>query len=149
MKLRDVLNDAIKYDESFIAYWIYWVSTKGKSLDDEYDTITEIKWNTDEIKELMEQNPLGLNAVQVYSHRKGKEFYLFLARNKEEALKGLYDVTGDLTGEMLVVPNGIHKALWDVENRRTECLFTLKNSLIDFPHFIGIFKRDIDSREEN
>ncbi|WP_061566356.1 hypothetical protein [Heyndrickxia coagulans] len=87
MKVRDVYQDAIRYEEPFMAHYIHCLLSDGKiNLDDDASKIFRAQINVKKFKQAYGKNILGVNKVKIYSLKMSKnEFAFVFAECKQDA----------------------------------------------------------------
>ena len=89
MTFNELLLDAIKFDEVWMAYSVYWLIK-----NDVYkgtDSIKQVNWgliNEEEVKQMMERNDLNLNPVKLYTIPLGNDLHFLVFALTEESARG-------------------------------------------------------------
>lgn len=88
MKVSDVYQDAIRYEEPFMAHYIHCLLSDGKiNLDDDASKIFRAQINVKKFKQAYGKNILGVNKVKIYSLKLNKNQFAFIfAETKQDAM---------------------------------------------------------------
>lgn len=88
MNVRDVYQDAIRYEEPFMAHYIHCLLSDGKiSLDDDASQIIRAEIDQEKFRQAYEKNILGVNKVKIYSLKLNKNQFAFIfAETKQDAM---------------------------------------------------------------
>lgn len=88
MNVRDVYQDAIRYEEPFMAHYIHCLLSDGKiNLDDDASKIFRAQINVKKFKQAYGKNILGVNKVKIYSLKLNKNQFAFIfAETKQDAM---------------------------------------------------------------
>lgn len=142
MTLRELFNDAVKYDEPKLAYTIYWASQNGISLDQNYETLKNADVDFREVDELIKSNPLGIQSIRLYSCKEGSKFHLILARDEQEAKGEILTRYGYIPAQVHDVSHGMDNSLWDSRKNKSEWIRGIKDSAIEFPVYLGLIGKE-------
>lgn len=90
--VKDLLNDAMKYEMKGLVYCILYAVKKKyiqpNDLEEKFYTTKFTETDNQEIAKLIEQNPLKFEFVKIYSLKMDKyKFAMIYARSREEALQ--------------------------------------------------------------
>lgn len=89
--IKDLLRDAMDYEEKVLIYYILYALKKGKvkmeDPEEKFDSIIFTEQEKEKIARLIEENPLKINRVNIYSLKMNKTRYaMIFARSKREAI---------------------------------------------------------------
>lgn len=89
--IEDLLRDAMDYEEKVLIYYILYALEKEKikmeDPEEKFDMIQFTEQENKEIARLIEENPLKIDRVNIYSLKMDKTRYaMIFARSKEEAI---------------------------------------------------------------
>lgn len=141
--IKSLFGDAIKYDEPFIAHYIYFAQMKGKiTHDDPLDKLYEVTFTEEEQKEfeLLRANDwLCMRPVKIYAVKRGeKRFAFYFALNEREVRKLHYQMYGEWVVKMISCYNQmIDKSLYFQETKQTRSFRELIREAEEFPWFVG------------
>lgn len=90
--IKDLLRDAMDYEEKVLIYYILYALKKGKikmeDPEEKFDTIKFTEQEKKEIARLIEENPLKIDRVNIFSLKMDKTRYaMIFARSKKEAIR--------------------------------------------------------------
>jgi len=88
MLIKELYEDSIKYEESFIAHYILFLLHEGRiSLADDVNKLKLVKADEHKFWQLYKQNPLGFSLIKVFALKhSGKIFVFIFAKDKSEAI---------------------------------------------------------------
>lgn len=91
MTVNELMYDALKYDEPLLAYSVFWSIKQGlcKAQDHVREFKTELVIQ-EEVNELVEQNPLGMNTLKLYAMPTKENHSLLVFADSEASAKGHY-----------------------------------------------------------
>lgn len=142
MTLRQLLNDAIEWDEPKLAYAIYWASTQGFDLNNSFDDLKQLAIDFSEVDKLVQLDPLGISKIKMYSCKDGDGFHLIFAERIEDARGMLINNFGRIPNAVIDVSHGFDKHFYDATTRKFEWVRKVKNETISFPHYYGYLERE-------
>ena len=140
MNLQEIMIDAMDIGELKLAHFIYWASTQGVPLDGDFSSLKQLSPDQAEIERLTRDNFLGANPIRVYSYKKRQDFHLCLARNQVSAKSCISLATNEFNPNVAEVPGGIYQELSFGDENLS--LFEYRDRCIEFPHYIGIYRKD-------
>lgn len=90
--IEDLLKDAMDYEEKVLIYYIMFALKKGKvrmeDPEEKFDSIIFTEQEKKEIARLIEENPLKIDRVNIYSLKMDKTRYaMIFAKSKKEAIR--------------------------------------------------------------
>jgi len=101
--INELLYDAIKHEETFLAYSLYWSMKQGHcKATDSIKTFRAKKQDIEEINKLIESNPLGIQIMKLYSMKTKDGQNLIVLAENESSAKGHY------LSEEGILPSKIH-----------------------------------------
>ena len=143
MTLHDMLNEAIKYDDAFLAYSILWASQNGIPLNAPYDDLIQKGINISEVRQLALNDTLGILKVKLYTTKHDDGCYhLVLAENPQDAQTELLKRTGTLYRNFSNITKNMDEYLYDPQTRKFESIREIKNKAIKMPHYIGLYEKE-------
>jgi hypothetical protein len=89
MKVRELYEESLYSEDSFLAHYIYHLLAEQKvSLDDDIAKLIEAQANPQKVNELFQKNVLGIHKVRIYSLKmNAKDFIFIFASNPHQAIK--------------------------------------------------------------
>lgn len=89
--IEDLLRDAMDYEEKALIYYILYALKKGKikmeDPEEKFDSIFFTEREKKEVARLIEENPLKIDRVNIFSLKMDKTRYaMIFARSKREAI---------------------------------------------------------------
>ncbi len=135
MTVNELMYDALKYDETLLAYSLFWSIKKG--LCKAHDHVNKFDMgivNQKEVYELMEQNPLGIKKMNLYSMPTFPNQHLIVFAESEASARGHY------LSEVGILPRLIHDmndkldtTFWFGEEQGYKTLRTVRDETLMFP----------------
>ena len=135
MTFNELLLDAIKFDEVWMAYSVYWLIKndiyKGT------DNIRQVNWgliNEDEVKRMMERNDLNLNPVKLYTTPLGNDLHFLIFALTEESARGhCLNELGRLPEKIFDISQKMEMSFWFEDRQEYKSLRELKDETLMFP----------------
>lgn len=135
MTFNELLLDAIRFDEVWMAYSVYWLIK-----NDVYkgtDNIKHVNWgliNEEEVNQMMERNDLNLNPVKLYSTPLGDDLhFLVFALNEESARGHCLNELGRLPEKIFDISQKMEMSFWFEDRKEYKSLRELKDETLIFP----------------
>ena len=135
MTFNELLLDAIKFDEVWMAYSVYWLIK-----NDVYkgtDNIKQVNWgliNEDEVNQMMERNDLNLNPVKLYTIPLGNDLHFLIFALTEESARGhCMNETGRLPEKIFDISQKMEMSFWFEDRQEYKSLRELKDETLIFP----------------
>lgn len=135
MTFNELLLDAIKFDEVWMAYSVYWLIK-----NDVYkgtDSIKQVNWgliNEDEVKQMMERNDLNLNPVKLYTIPLGNDLHFLIFALTEESARGhCMNELGRLPEKIFDISQKMEMSFWFEDRQEYKSLRELKDETLMFP----------------
>lgn len=150
MILHELMNDAIVYDESKLAYSIYWAIREGHvQAGDRYKAFQQVELDMQAIETMMKENPLGIMSVRLYSVKiRPGLFHLVLANDEKGARSELYDQVGIIPETIVDITRGMDELLFDEVKAEGQTIRQIKDTALRIPHYIGIYDKTEKSIEQ-
>ena len=144
MTFNELLLDAIKFDEVWMAYSVYWLIK-----NDVYkgtDSIKQVNWgliNEEEVKQMMERNDLNLNPVKLYTTPLGNDLhFLIFALNEESARGHCLNELGRLPEKIFDISQKMEMSFWFEDRQEYKSLRELKDEMLMFPATAMVYQAD-------
>ena len=144
MTFNELLLDAIKFDEVWMAYSVYWLIK-----NDVYkgtDNIKQVNWgliNEDEVNQMMERNDLNLNPVKLYTIPLGNDLHFLIFALTEESARGhCMNETGRLPEKIFDISQKMEMSFWFEDRKEYKSLRELKDETLIFPATAMIYQAD-------
>jgi hypothetical protein len=79
MFVKDLCMDCFRYEESTFAHYIYHLLEEKKiSLDDDMSNIDLVQEDHQKVRELIQNNVLGIHKVGIYSLKMNQKDFIFI-----------------------------------------------------------------------
>ncbi|WP_066254268.1 hypothetical protein [Neobacillus drentensis] len=79
MVVKDLYLDCFRYEESFMAHYIYHLLAEKKiSIDDDVSKLDSVQADHHKVRELMQNNILGIYKVGIYSLKMSQKDFVFI-----------------------------------------------------------------------
>ena len=144
MTFNELLLDAIKFDEVWMAYSVYWLIK-----NDVYkgtDSIKQVNWgliNEDEVKQMMERNDLNLNPVKLYTIPLGNDLHFLIFALTEESARGhCLNELGRLPEKIFDISQKMEMSFWFEDRQEYKSLRELKDEMLMFPATAMVYQAD-------
>lgn len=144
MTFNELLLDAIKFDEVWMAYSVYWLIK-----NDVYkgtDSIRQVDWgliNEDEVKQMMERNDLNLNPVKLYTIPLGNDLHFLIFALTEESARGhCMNELGRLPEKIFDISQKMEMSFWFEDRQEYKSLRELKDETLIFPATAMVYQAD-------
>ena len=144
MTFNELLLDAIKFDEVWMAYSVYWLIK-----NDVYkgtDSIKQVNWgliNEDEVKQMMERNDLNLNPVKLYTIPLGNDLHFLVFALTEESARGhCLNELGRLPEKIFDISQKMEMSFWFEDRQEYKSLRELKDEMLMFPATAMVYQAD-------
>ncbi|MEH7011992.1 hypothetical protein V7087_14480 [Neobacillus niacini] len=139
MIVKDVYLDCLRFEESALAHCIHHLLAEKKiSLDDDISKIDLVQADHQKVRELIQNNVLGIHKVGIYSLKMNqKEFVFIFAGSKQEAIQ-FYTKTFHQT------PLNCHEYSLDFQLARGNDVISFRDMRKEFesiPAIAGCFDR--------
>ena len=150
MTINELLYDAIKHEETFLAYSLYWSIQQGHcKATDSIKTFRAKKQDIDEINKLIESNPLGIQIMKLYSMKTKDGQNLIVLAESESSAKGHY------LSEERVLPSKVHDmtnkmdtSFWYGEEEGYKSFSQVRDETLMFPSTVMRYKKDESTYEQ-
>lgn len=140
--VKDLLDEAMEYEEKILVYHILYAIEKGKvSLTDPRERFKKIRFTQEEQMEIakrIQENPLKIEKVKIYCLKMDKrKFAMIYARSREEAIehyKKIFNRT----------PLNCHEFLLDYEimqGNKPISYREMRKQFNSFPAYAGYMER--------
>lgn len=85
--IKDLLDDAVRYEESALAHYIFFLLQEGKvQLADDKSTLDLSLCYADKFQDMWKNNVLGFDKTKIYSLKQSKDTFVFIfAENPRDA----------------------------------------------------------------
>lgn len=144
MTFNELLLDAIKFDEVWMAYSVYWLIK-----NDVYkgtDSIKQVNWgliNEEEVKQMMERNDLNLNPVKLYTIPLGNDLHFLIFALTEESARGhCLNELGRLPEKIFDISQKMEMSFWFEDRQEYKSLRELKDETLIFPATAMVYQAD-------
>mgnify|MGYP003483294309 FL=1 len=144
MTINELLYDAIKYEETFLAYSLYWSMQQGNCKGaDSVKTFHAKQVDPIEVNKLIESNPLGIQIMGLYVMPTGGNFHLFVLAANEAIAKGVFlSEVGVLPKKVVDMTIKMDTTFWFGEDTGYKSCREIKNETLMFPHIVGEYDKN-------
>lgn len=143
MTYKELLTDAIKYDEERLAYSIYWLIRQGIIKGTDY--AKQFNWdlvNHDEVTEMITRNELGMVPIKLFSMPIGKGKHLLVFAQDEKSARGhCLNELGIIAQKVFDLTDKINRSFWFPEKQKYLSLRELRDETLVFPATALIFEK--------
>ncbi|KIO62101.1 hypothetical protein B4065_3321 [Caldibacillus thermoamylovorans] len=138
LTVKELLDEAIKYEEKPLVYYIIHLLQKGKISETDDSNIDFNLADHEEVRRLIEENPLKIEKVRIYSLKKNQKQFMFIfAKSEHEAIEFF-------VRKFRQKPLNCKEYPLEEEITRentTKTFREFKKEFIDFPALLGMFER--------
>jgi len=143
--VEDLLNDAMKYEEKALIYYILYAIKKGKiQKTDPAETFNLNRFSEkehQEVAKLIEENPLGIWKIRIFSLKRNRKRYEFIfAANEQEAAAHFREL-------FHTEPLNIHEYPLDfemLEGKRVTSFREMRKRFNTFPAYLGYYEKQYE-----
>lgn len=140
---KELMFDAVKYDEPFLAHAIYYGIQKGLiTMDTPAKDIPYKQMDLEEVKKITNENILAMNLIKLYSIKIAPNKFAFYLGDNEKL------VVEEHQKQYKSKPNKLN----DMSNRMDMTLFhesegkwlsfrQIKDRTLSFPYYVGEFEK--------
>ncbi len=137
--VKELLYDAVKYDESFLAHSIYFAVQQGYvKLEEPASTIPYEQLDYEVIKKMRDENRLAMCNVKLYIiPMASKQFALYLATTKDKAQAEHHRVYGGVVNTIIDVSDKMDTVTYCEETKKWRSFREVKQEVLQFPYYVG------------
>lgn len=137
--VRELLYDAVYYDEPFLAHAIYYAVQNGLvKLDDPESAIPYEQLDYTAILKMRDENQLMVCGVKLFIvPMDSKNFGLYLAEREEEARAEHHRIYGKVAATVLDISHKMDASTYCEETNKWQSFRQLKRQVVQFPYYAG------------
>ncbi|WP_432361428.1 hypothetical protein [Sporosarcina sp. UB5] len=137
--VRELLHDAIFYDEPLTAHAVYYALQKGLvQLDDPESKFRYEELDFEMVYKMRDENLLQMCTIKLFVvPMSGKRYAIYLARNEEDVRGKHHKIYGRLAQEIRDVSNKMDAAIYYEDTGESQCFRELKREAVHFPYYAG------------
>ncbi|MFF2447456.1 hypothetical protein ACFVSW_10135 [Neobacillus sp. NPDC058068] len=140
MLVEDVYRDSLKYEESALAHYLYYLLAEKKiSLDDDISKIDLNQVDHQKVAKMIQTNVLGFQKIYIYSLKMDQKNFVFIFAGSEHEAIQFYIKT------FQQVPLNCHEYSLDYQLSRGNDVISFRDMRKEFttiPAIAGYFKRE-------
>lgn len=137
--VKELLYDAVYYDESYLAHAIYFAVQNGLvKLEDPESAIPYEQLDYPTILQMRDENQLMVCGVKLFIvPMKSKTFALYLAEKEEEVRAEHRRIYGEVALSILDMSNKMDTSVYCEETKKWQSFRELKRQVVQFPYYAG------------
>lgn len=137
--VKELLYDAVTYDEPYLAHAIYYAVQKGiVKLEDPASTIPYAQLDYESILKMRDENQLMMCSVKLFVVPMGsKRFALYLAEKEDEARAEHRRMYGVLALTILDASDKMDTETYCEDTKKWQSFRELKQQVLEFPYYAG------------
>jgi hypothetical protein len=137
--VKELLADAITYDEPYLAHAIYYAVQKGMvRLEDPADAIPYEQLDYEAIRKMRDDNRLMMCGIKLFIvPMDSKRFALYLAEREDQARAKHHKVYGELARTILDVSDKMDAGAYCEDTQKWQSFRDVKRQVLQFPYYVG------------
>lgn len=137
--VKELLYDAVTYDESYLAHAIYYAVQKGfVKLEDPESAIPYEQLDYIAIMKMRDENQLKVCDVKFFIVPiASKKFALYLAEKEEEVRAEHHRIYRDVAYTVLDMSSKMDTTTYCEETKKWQSFRELKRQVVQFPYYVG------------
>ena len=137
--VKELLYDAVTYDEPYLAHAIYYAVQKGMvKLEEPASNIPYAQLDFEAIMKIRDENQLMMCGVKLFIiPMASKRFALYLAESEDEARAEHHRVYGVLAETIMDVSDKMDTSSYCEETKKWQSFRELKRRVMQFPYYVG------------
>jgi hypothetical protein len=133
MLVKEAYHDSLRCEESALAHYIHHLLAEKKlSLDDDMSKIDLEQADHQRVRELIQNNVLGIHKIRVYSLKMNQKDFVFIYADSQQAAFQFYTKTFHLT------PLNCHEYSLDFQLSRGNDVISFRDMKKEFERFPAI-----------
>ena len=138
-KVKELLYDAVTYDEPFLAHAIYYAVQKGiVELEEPASNTPYEQLDYETILKIRDENKLMMCCVKLFIiPMASKRFALYLAEQEDEARAEHHRVYGELAMTIMDVSDKMDTTTYCEDMKKLQSFRELKGQVLQFPYYAG------------
>lgn len=138
--IGEALEMSMKYNLLRHAYTMVWLLEQGASMDEPQDTDKYGPTDHQAVNQKMQENPLQINPVKLYSQKLDDAFIFCLAYDADSAAGCMARETDYFINKVLEVPLGLFKTVSLHKTGEEIMLLEMLDRVASYPHLLGFYK---------
>lgn len=142
MNVHELMQEAIRFDEPFLAYALYW-GIRNDVIQG-IDNADEIDFNVmdvDAVSEMISRNELGIEVIRLYSMRmEDGRFAIILAKKEADARGKFLTEFGKLPKRIIDISEKMDTDFY-FEKVGYRSIREIKESVIDLPYLVMVYQK--------
>lgn len=140
MNVMELMQESIRYDETFLAYAIFWGIQKNVFRGNhDCNSIDFNLVNVSETKEMMNQNILGIEMIRLYSMKmEDGRFAIVLAKQETDAKGKFLSEYGKLPRRVIDISEKMDTSFY-FEKIGHRSIREIKESILEFPYLVMVY----------
>ena len=137
--VKELFNDAVKYEESLLAHYIFFLLQEGKiELSNHKDTLKFDLAQSEKFQKMYKSNVLGFDQIKIYSLKQRENYFIFIFSKNPKEARELYWRTyaHEPINCMELSPDEI---MW--YGNRAMTFRDIKKEMKEFPCILGYYEK--------
>lgn len=140
--VANLFNDALVYDEPYMAHFIYYcIMNKKITLEDSADTLFTLELTKDELAEFLEmkrRDTLKMRPVKLYAiKRNGNLYDFYFAKTPQQAAQLHHQLFGERVDKVIDAYNKmIDKAIYAPNANKTRTFREMMRGTVRLPRYV-------------
>ncbi|MCG7335074.1 hypothetical protein MHZ95_07270 [Sporosarcina sp. ACRSM] len=137
--VKELLADAVTYDEPYLAHAIYYAVQKGiVKLEDPASAIPYEQLDYEAIQKMRDDNRLMMCGIKLFIIPMGsKRFALYLAEREDEARAEHHKMYGELARTIRDVSDKMDAGAYCEDTQKWQSFREVKRQVLQFPYYVG------------
>lgn len=137
--VKELLADAITYDEPYLAHAIYYAVQKGMvKLEDRASEIPFAQLDFEAILKMRDENQLMMCAMKLFIvPMASKRFALYLAEKEDDVRTVHHKMYGELARTIRDVSDKMDAGAYCEDTQKWQSFRELKRQVLQFPYYVG------------
>lgn len=148
-KVKDLLMDAVYFDNIFLAYCVYTAINKGivKMTDDEEKFYSsDLPFN--EIQQAIDNDSLLLkhNSVKLFTVKYNLDYALYLAKHQKEVEQLHLKLFREVPERIVEATHKKGTSIYDIRTKRNMSFYDIQEQTASFPRFCGLMESKVKKK---
>lgn len=136
--VKELLHDAIYYDESRVAHWVYYALQKGLVQLDEPASCIPEDVDFTEVYRMRDANVLQMCTIKLFTIPLGEGRHaIYLAETEDAARAKHFKLYGQLAQRLIDMSEKMDTSLYCEETGISPSFRELKRQAVKFPYYAG------------
>lgn len=140
---KELMFDAVKYDEPFLAHAIYYGIQKGLiTMETPAEKIPYKQMDIEVVKQMTADNILAMNLIKLYSVKIAPNKFAFYLGDIEDLVIKEHQINYNCRPDKLTdMSNRMDMTLYHVSEGKWLSFRQIKDRTLSFPYFVGEFEK--------